>query len=102
MNINSGVQRYFNYQSWTFARYYVENGAVKSLKIDYDPILDVYLINARVVVRDESYPVYLELKRSGNFPAVSKGGIFLAAFKGGSFQAVSKEGALNSFIGDFF
>ena len=69
MNINAGIQRYFNYQSWTLARYYYENGAVKSVRIDYDPIVDVYLIHAKVEVRSESYPVYLELKRSGYFPS---------------------------------
>ncbi len=68
MNINAGIQRYFNYQSWTLSRHYYEAGAVKKVKIDYDPIRDVYEISAKVEVRSESYSVNLELKRSGDFP----------------------------------
>lgn len=68
MNINAGIQRYFNYQSWALSKYYYESGAVKTVKIDYDPIRDVYEINAQVVNKSEVYPIYLELKRSGDFP----------------------------------
>lgn len=69
MNISNSIQRYFNYQSWTIARHYYESGFVKHILIDYDPVRDVYLINAKVQVYYDVYPVHLELKRSGNFPS---------------------------------
>lgn len=68
MNINAGIQRHFNYQSWTLSKYYYESGAVKTVSIDYDPIRDVYEINAKVSILSENFPIYLELKRSGDFP----------------------------------